>query len=125
MAEVIVAVEEMDSVSRAGPNLHYGQDCTYQLPDTPLKRLMEPDPWVQTGEWVQHSQELQETEDQFYQRTREPEIELRDIRVEPEKRADHGRRTAIEWNQVMAKNQEAGQRKARSRSINWQNLSAS
>ena len=90
MAEVIAAIEEMDSVSRAGPNLHYGQDCTYQLPDTPLKRLMEPDPWVQTGEWVQHSQELQETEDQFYQRTREPEIELQDIRGELRKERTTG-----------------------------------
>ena len=118
----------MDSVSRARPNLHYGEDWTYQLQeDTPLKKLMEPDPQMQTGEWLLHSGELQDTEDQFHRRTREPEIErLRDIRLEPEKRADHRRRSAMERSQVMAKSQEAGRREARSRSIShWRNLSAS
>ena len=74
MAEAIAEIEGMDSVSRAGPNLHYGEDWTYPLQDTPLKRLMEPDPQMQTGEWLLHSGELQDTEDQFHGRTREPEI---------------------------------------------------
>ena len=43
MAEAIAEMEAMDSVSRAGPNLHYEKDWTYKLLDTPLKRLMEPD----------------------------------------------------------------------------------
>ena len=101
MAEAIAEIEGMDSVSRAGPNLHYEEDWTYQLQDTPLKKLMEPDPQLQTGEWLLHSGELQDTEDQFHRRTREPEIErLRDIRGEPEKR-DHGRRSAMERSQIM------------------------
>ena len=49
MAEAMAEIEEMDSSSRAGPNLHFQEDWTYQLQDTPLKRLMEPDPRVQTG----------------------------------------------------------------------------
>ena len=67
------------------------------------------------------------TEDQFHRRIREPEVErLREIRGEPEKRADHGRRSAREQSQVMAKSQEAGRREARSRSISHRrNLSAS
>ena len=119
MVEAIAEIEGMDSVSRAGPNLHYGEDCTYQLQDTPLKKLMEPDPQLQTGEW--HNGELQDTEDQFHRRTRELEIErLWDIRGEPEKRADHWRRSAMEWSQ------EVGWREARSRSISHRrNLSAS
>jgi len=127
MAEAIAEIEGMDSVSRAGPNLHCGEDWMYPLQDTPLKRLMEPDPQMQIGEWLLHSGELQDTEDQFYRRTQEPEIErLRDIRGEPEKRADHGRRTAMERSQVMAKSQETGRREARSRSISHRrNLSAS
>jgi len=126
MAEAIAEIEGMDSVSRAGPNLHYGEDWTYQLQDTPLKRLMEPDPQMQTGEWLLHSRELQDTEDQFYQKMREPEVErLREVRGEPGKRADHGRRSAQERSQVLAKNQEAGRREARSKSINHRrNLSA-
>ena len=35
MAEAIAEIEEMDSVSRARPNLNYGEDWTYQLQDTP------------------------------------------------------------------------------------------
>ena len=86
MAKAIAEIEGMDSVSRAGPNLHYGEDWTYQLQDTPLKRLMEPDPQLQTGEWLLHNEELQSTEDQFHRRTRVPEVELlREIRGEPEK----------------------------------------
>ena len=70
---------------------------------------MEPDPQMQTGEWLLHSRELQDTEDQFHQRMREPEVErLREVRGEPGKRADHGRRFAQERSQVLAKNQEAG-----------------
>ena len=82
---------------------------------------------MQTGEGIQHSRELQVTEDQFHRRTREPEIKrLRDIRGEPKKRADHGRRSAMERSQVMAKTQEAGRREARSRSISHRrNLSTS
>ena len=52
MAKAIADIEGMDSVSRAGPNLHYGEDWTLQLQDTPLKGLMEPDPQLQTGEWL-------------------------------------------------------------------------
>ena len=126
MAEAIAEIEGMDSSSRAGPNLHYGEDWTYQLQDTPLKRLMEPDPQMQTGEWLLHSRELQDTEDQFHQKMREPEVErLREVRGEPGKRADQGRRSAQERSQVLAKNQEAGRREARSKSINHRrNLSA-
>ena len=40
MAEAIAEIEGMDSVSRARPNLHYREDWTYQLQDTPLKRLI-------------------------------------------------------------------------------------
>ena len=84
MAEAFAEVGAMDSMSRAGPNLHYEEDWTYKLQDTSLKKLLEPDPQAQTGEWLHHSGELQEAENQFYQRTREPEIErLQDIRGEP------------------------------------------
>ena len=126
MAEAIAEIEGMDSVSRAGPNLHYGEDWTYQPQDTPLKRLMEPDPQMQTGEWLLHNRELQRTEDQFHKKMREPDVErLREIRGEPKKRADHGRRSAKERSQVMAKSKEAGWREARSRSISHRrNLSA-
>ena len=119
-------VEAMDSVSRAGPNLHYEEDWTYRLQDTPLKKLLEPDPQTQTREWFRHGRELHEAENQFHRRTREPEIErLRDIRGESEKRADHGRKTALERSQVQARRQEAGRRDVRSRSINHRrNLSA-
>ena len=64
IAEAIAEIEGMDS-----------EDWTYQLQDTPLKRLMEPDPQLQTGEWLLHNEELQSTEDQFHRRTREPEVE--------------------------------------------------
>ena len=95
MAEAIAEMEAMDSVSRAGPNLHYEEDWTYRLQDTSRKKLLEPDPQTQTGEWLRHGGELQEAENQFHQRTREPEIEhLQDIRGEPKKRADHGRKAA-------------------------------
>ena len=84
MAEAFAEVGAMDSVSRAGPNLHYEEDWTYKLQDTSMKKLLEPDPQTQTGEWLHHGGELQEAENQFYQRTREPEIErLQDIRGEP------------------------------------------
>ena len=87
---------------------------------------MQPDPQAQTGEWIHHNRELQTTEDQFYRRTREPEIErLREIRGEPKKRADHGRKTTVEQSQVSARRQEAGRREARSKSVNHRrNLSA-
>ena len=52
MAEAIAEMEEMDSVSRAGPNLHYEEVWTYKLQDTTLKKLMEPDHQAQTGEWT-------------------------------------------------------------------------
>ena len=122
MAEAIAEMKEMDSVSRAGPHLHYEEVWTYKLQDTTLKKLMEPDHQAQTGEWIHHNRELQTTEDQFHRRTRVPEIErLHDIQGEP----DHGRRTAVEQGQVLAKRQEAGRREARSKSVNHRrNLSA-
>ena len=52
MAEAIAEVEAMDSMSRAGPNLHYEDDWTYRLIDSPLKRLYDQDPQTQTGEWL-------------------------------------------------------------------------
>ena len=61
MAEAFAEVGAMDSVSRAGPNLHYEEDWTYKLPD----------PQGQTGEWIHHNKKLQTTEDQFHRRTRD------------------------------------------------------
>ena len=56
-----------------------------------MKRLMEPDPQMQTGEWLLHSRELQDTEDQFYQKMREPDVErLREVRGEPGKEQTTG-----------------------------------
>ena len=77
VAEAIAEMEAMDSVSRAEPNLHYEEDWTYKLQDTPMKKLMEPDPQAQTGEWLPHSGELQDTKNQFHRRTKDPEIERR------------------------------------------------
>ena len=113
-------------MSRASPNLHYEEDWTHRLDDSPLKRLYAQNPQTQTGEWLLGSEELQEVENQFYRNTREPEIQqFRDIRGEPEKRADHGQWADTERSQVQARRQEAKQREARSKSVNHQrNLQA-
>ena len=43
------AVEAMEAVSRARPNLHYEEDWTHRLEDSPLKKLFVQDPRTQTG----------------------------------------------------------------------------
>ena len=47
MAEAQAKIEAMDSVSRAGPNLHYHEDWTYHEDDSPVKRMISQD---HTGE---------------------------------------------------------------------------
>ena len=56
------------------PNLHYGEDWTHWLEDSPQKKLWTQDPQTLTVEWLLSHEELSATESQFHQKATEPEV---------------------------------------------------